>query len=46
MDVDIEFKDDLNLKEKIRLSEQAIIGLEKMGCPFRLAAHQIQGLDY
>lgn len=46
VDVDIEFKDDMNLKEKIRLSEQAIIGLEKMGCPFRLGAHQIQGLDY
>ncbi len=46
VDVDIEFKDDLNLKEKIRLSELAIKGLERIECPFRLGAHQIQGLDY
>ena len=46
VDVDVQFKDDLTLKEKIRLSEQAIRGLDKAGCPFRLGAHQIQGLDY
>ena len=45
-DVDIEFEDDLNMGQKIKLSEKICTALKQMECPHTIAAHQIQGLDY
>mmetsp|Transcript_43286 Transcript_43286/g.49771 ORF Transcript_43286/g.49771 Transcript_43286/m.49771 type:complete len:653 (+) Transcript_43286:32-1990(+) len=46
VDVDIDFKDDLNLGQKIKLSEVIVSALKNMRCPHKLEPHQIQGLDY
>lgn len=45
-DVDIEYEDDMNRGEKIKISEKVQIAIQEMECPHPLAAHQIQGLDY
>ena len=44
-DIDIEFKDDMNLTEKIRVSEKVVAGLKAINCPMTLNPIQIQGLD-
>jgi hypothetical protein len=45
-DIDIEFTDDLNMGQKIKLSEKVVAALKQMDCPLILAPQQIQGLDY
>jgi hypothetical protein len=45
-DIDIEFADDLNMGQKIKLSEKVVNALKLMECPLTLAPQQIQGLDY
>ena len=45
-DIDIEFTDDLNMGQKIKLSEKVVAALKQMDCPLMLAPQQIQGLDY
>ena len=45
-DVDIDFEDDMTMGQKVKLSEKITIALKEMECPFSIAAHQIQGLDY
>ena len=45
-DVDVEFKDDLDLGKKIKLSEKVVTSLIAMKCPYSLQPHQIKGLDY
>ena len=45
-DIDIEFADDLNMGQKIKLSEKVVNALKQMECPLLLAPQQIQGLDY
>lgn len=45
-DIDIEFADDLNMGQKIKLSEKVVAALKQMECPLMLAPQQIQGLDY
>lgn len=45
-DIDIDFEDDLNMGQKIKLSEKITIAMKEMECPYTIAAHQIQGLDY
>ena len=45
-DIDIEFADDLNMGQKIKLSEKVVAALKQMECPLLLAPQQIQGLDY
>ena len=44
-DIDIDFKDDMNLTEKIRVSEKIVAGLKSINCPFEINPIQIQGLD-
>ena len=44
-DIDIDFKDDMNLTEKIRVSEKIVAGLKSINCPFQINPIQIQGLD-
>ena len=44
-DIDIEFKDEMNLTEKIRVSEKIVAGLKAINCPMTLNPVQIQGLD-
>ena len=44
--VDMDFSDDLNLGEKIKLSEKVTESLDEMRCPLQLFPHQIQGLNY
>lgn len=44
-DIDIEFKDEMNLTEKIRVSEKITAGLKSVNCPFVINPVQIQGLD-
>lgn len=43
VDVDILFRENLNIGQKIALSEAIVKALRKMGCPHPLQAHQIQG---
>ena len=45
-DIDIEFADDLNMGQKIKVSEKVVSALKTMECPLTLAPQQIQGLDY
>ena len=45
-DIDIEFADDLNMGQKIKVSEKVVAALKQMDCPMLLAPQQIQGLDY
>ena len=44
-DIDIEFKDEMNLTEKIRVSEKICGGLKAINYPMNLNPVQIQGLD-
>ena len=44
-DIDIDFKDEMNLTEKIRVSEKVVAGLKAINCPMTLNPVQIQGLD-
>mmetsp|Transcript_10809 Transcript_10809/g.9347 ORF Transcript_10809/g.9347 Transcript_10809/m.9347 type:complete len:115 (+) Transcript_10809:58-402(+) len=44
-DIDVEFSDDMNMGQKIKLSEKVVDCLLKMNCPYRLQPFQIQGLD-
>lgn len=44
-DIDIDFKDEMNLTEKIRVSEKITAGLKSINCPFILNPVQLQGLD-
>lgn len=44
-DIDIDFKDDMNLTEKIRVCEKITAGLKSINCPFMISPIQIQGLD-
>jgi len=46
IDLDLEYSDDLRIKEKIKLAERVVKGLKSMNCPYLLQPHQIQGLDY
>jgi len=46
MSVDIDFKDDSSLGDKVKLSEKVSECLQEMRCPFVLYPHQIQGLNY
>ncbi|EFJ07491.1 hypothetical protein SELMODRAFT_429723 [Selaginella moellendorffii] len=49
VDVDydhLDYSDDLILGEKIKIGEAIESALQRMGCPYPLQAHQIQGLDY
>jgi len=45
-DVDIDFEDDMTLGQKVKLADAVTVALKEMGCPFAIAPHQIQGLDY
>jgi hypothetical protein len=40
-DIDIEFSDDLNMGQKIKLSEKVVGALKLMDCPLTLHPHQI-----
>ena len=44
-DIDIDFKDDMNLTEKIRVSEKITAGLKSINCPFLLNPVQITRFD-
>lgn len=46
IDLDLDYNDELRLKEKIKLAERVVKGLKNMNCPHPLQPHQIQGLDY
>ncbi len=43
--VDVAFKENANIGEKIQISEQICSALLEMQCPFALRPHQIQGLQ-
>jgi len=44
-DIEFEFTDDMNIGEKIKVSEKIIKGLKSGGCPISINPVQIQGLD-
>jgi hypothetical protein len=44
-DIDIEFKDEMNLAEKIKVSEKITAALKQIQCPVILNPVQLQGLD-
>lgn len=44
-DIDIEFSEDMNLGQKIKIAEKVVATLKQMGCPYNIGAHQFQGLD-
>jgi len=46
LDIDVLFQENLNIGKRIKLSEGIVSGLVRMGCPFSLQAHQIQGNDF
>ncbi|GAB5354631.1 hypothetical protein AAMO2058_000135300 [Amorphochlora amoebiformis] len=46
LDVDIIFKENSTIGERVRLSEQIVKALVRMKCPHPLQPQQIQGLDY
>ena len=46
LDVDILFKEQSNIGEKVQLSEKIIRVLRAMQCPHPLQANQIQGSDW
>jgi len=46
MSVDIDFKDDSSLGDKVKLSEKVTECLNEMRCPNVLYPHQIQGLNF
>ena len=45
-DIDIEYDDDMNLGQKIALSEKICNVLHAMECPYDLQPFQIRGLDF
>jgi hypothetical protein len=45
LDVNIFFEEQAQIGLKIRVSEQILVGLARLGCPIRLQPNQIQGLD-
>ncbi|XP_043223265.1 coiled-coil domain-containing protein 93-like [Amphibalanus amphitrite] len=45
VDVDLFYKDELTIGQKIGVTERIIEVLPKMSCPHRIEPHQIQGLD-
>uniref|UniRef100_A0A915JFC8 Coiled-coil domain-containing protein 93 n=1 Tax=Romanomermis culicivorax TaxID=13658 RepID=A0A915JFC8_ROMCU len=46
VDVDLLFQENLNIGQKISLTEKIVRVLTKMKCPHALEPHQIQGLDF
>jgi hypothetical protein len=46
VDVDITFRENLRIGERIALSEKIVQALLQMKCPARIEPNQIQGLDY
>ena len=44
--IDVEFIEDANIGHKIKIGENIEAALCNMNCPFPLAAHQVQGLDF
>jgi len=46
VDFDVLYDDDATLGYKIKVGEAIEEALQRMGCPYPLQAHQIQGLDY
>lgn len=46
IDVDLPFNENLNIGQKIALTEKIVRVLPKMKCPHRIEPHQIQGLDF
>ena len=44
--IDVEFIEDANIGHKIKIGENIEAALCNMSCPFPLAAHQVQGLDF
>ncbi|XP_043467403.1 coiled-coil domain-containing protein 93 [Leptopilina heterotoma] len=45
IDVDLLFRENLTIGQKIALTEKIVAVLPKMNCPHRIEPHQIQGLD-
>lgn len=45
VDVDLLFRENLTIGQKISLTEKIVVMLPKMNCPYRIEPHQIQGLD-
>ncbi|KAK2581686.1 hypothetical protein KPH14_002175 [Odynerus spinipes] len=45
VDVDLLFRENLTIGQKISLTEKIVVMLPKMKCPYRIEPHQIQGLD-
>lgn len=45
-DIDLEFEDDLNRGQKVKLSEKVVASLVKMKCPLQIFPHQISGMDF
>ncbi|CAK88840.1 unnamed protein product (macronuclear) [Paramecium tetraurelia] len=43
--IDIQYNDDYNIGQKIKVSEQIVKSLIEMQSPYNLQPHQIQGLD-
>jgi hypothetical protein len=46
LDIDIFFQEDAQIGQKIKLGEQILDGLKRLGCTLPLQAFQIQGLDF
>ena len=46
VDIDLLFQEELQIGQRIALSEKIVKALIKMKCPLPLQPHQIQGLDY
>lgn len=46
IDVDLLFKEDLNIGQRLSLSEKIVGVLPKIKCPHRIEPHQIHGLDF
>jgi len=46
LDIDIFFQENAQIGQKIKLGEQILDGLSRLGCKIRLQSHQIQGLDF
>lgn len=46
IDLDLEYSDEFQLGQKIKLAERVIKGLKTMKCPYPLLPHQLRGLDY
>lgn len=45
IDVDLLFRENLTIGQKIALTEKIVAVLPKMNCPHQIEPHQIQGLD-